>query len=64
MSEPDPLEKLLQEMADRLQTLWREAQDETSPLGELAALARATLVYYQERERASDRRSVGEQYPS
>lgn len=55
MSEPDPVETLLHEIADRLQALWHETRDETSPLGELAALARATLVYYQEREHAKNR---------
>ena len=47
----DQVEKSLQEIADRLLALWKETQDVTSPIGELAALAAATLVFYRERER-------------
>lgn len=48
---PDPIEHHLRDMADRLQAAWRNNQCLTCPLGELAALARATLIFYQEQQR-------------
>ena len=48
----DPVEKNLKDMADRLQTAWRNNQCLTCPLGELSALATATLIFYQEARKA------------
>lgn len=44
----DSIEKSLQDIADRLRTAWQNSQCLTCPLGELAALAVATLTFYQE----------------
>ena len=48
----DPIEKNLSDIALRLQTAWRNSQCLICPLGELAALAAATLTFYQESQRA------------
>ena len=53
----DPVESQLTDLAQRLRVAWQACEDRTSPLGELAALAAATLAFYQERERGRDRRS-------
>lgn len=44
----DVIEKNLKDMADRLWTAWQNNQCLTCPLGELSALATATLIFYQE----------------
>ena len=46
----DAIEIRLTELAEKLRAAWQVA-DVTSPLGELAALAAATLVFYQEHGR-------------
>ena len=48
----DPIETNLRDMALRLQTAWRNNQCLTCPLGELAALAAATLTFYQESQKS------------
>ena len=47
----DPIEKNLKDIADRLRTAWQNTQCLICPLGELAALAAATLTFYQEHRR-------------
>ena len=47
----DQIEKSLQEIESKLRTAWTLNQCLTCPLAELAALAAATLVFYQERQR-------------
>lgn len=44
----DQIEKALKEISDKLKTAWTTNQCLTCPLGELAALAAATLVFYRE----------------
>jgi hypothetical protein len=46
----DQIEEALAEIASTLKTAWTNNQCLTCPLGELAALAAATLVFYQERK--------------
>ena len=50
----DQIENSLTVIADRLRTAWQNSQCLTCPLGELAALAAATLTFYQEQHK-SDR---------
>ena len=47
----DPIEHALTEIESKLRAAWTLNQCLTCPLGELAALAAATLVFYQERQR-------------
>ena len=56
----DPVEAQLTDLARRLKVAWQACEDRTSPLGELAALAAATLTFYQERERGRERSSQPE----
>lgn len=44
----DQVEQNLKHIAERLQSAWTTSQCLTCPLGELAALAAATLTFYQE----------------
>ena len=44
----DQIERSLTDIADRLRTAWQNNQCLTCPLGELAALAAATLTFYRE----------------
>lgn len=44
----DAIERSLQDLSDSLTKAWREHPCETCPLGEMAALARATLQFYLE----------------
>ena len=59
----DQVELHLTVLEKALTKAWKECQDTTSPLGELAALAAATLVFYQERERRREHSSPPERYP-
>ena len=47
----DPIEARLIELAEGLKRAWQSCQDAASPLGYWAAVAAATLVFYQERGR-------------
>ena len=47
----DQIERSLKEIEAKLRAAWTLNQCLTCPLGELAALAAATLVFYQERQR-------------
>lgn len=42
------MEKQLQYLADQLAQAWKNNQCLTCPIGELAALAQATLAFYRE----------------
>ena len=44
----DPVEARLTELANGLKNAWKDCQDAASPLGYWAAVAAATLVFYQE----------------
>ena len=50
----DQVEKSLRDIAERLQTAWRNNQCLTCPLGELAALAMATWTFYREQHKPTD----------
>mgnify|MGYP001561691213 FL=1 len=50
----DQVEKSLRDIAERLQTAWRNNQCTTCPLGELAALAMATWVFYREQHKPKE----------
>ena len=58
----DPIEARLTELANGLKNAWKDCQDAASPLGYWAAVAAATLVFYQERERGRERSSPPERY--
>ena len=47
----DQIEKELTHLAAQLEAAWKASQCLTCPLGELAALAAATLVFYREQHR-------------
>ena len=47
----DQIEQSLKEIADKLTTAWKGNRCLVCPLGELAALASAALVFYQENRR-------------
>ena len=47
----DPIEKELTYLATRLKAAWKNNQCLTCPLGELSALAAATLTFYQEQKK-------------
>ena len=47
----DQIERSLTDIADRLRTAWQNNQCLTCPLGELAALAAATLTFYREQHK-------------
>ena len=47
----DPIEARLIELAEGLKRAWQGCSDAASPLGYWAAVAAATLVFYQERRR-------------
>lgn len=49
----DQIEEVLSEISGRLRTAWQNSQCRTCPLGELAALAAATLTFYQEQRKAA-----------
>ncbi len=48
---PDPIDRQLQTLADTLTKAWLEGGCQTCPLGEMAALAAATLAFYRGQER-------------
>lgn len=52
----DQIEVNLQDLAEKLTQAWHDSGDPTGPLAELAALATATLVYYQQDQRFAQRR--------
>ena len=50
----DQIEKSLREIAEKLSEAWRGNRCQTCPLGELAALAMATWVFYREQHKPKD----------
>ena len=51
MTGVDQIERELTHLAATLQAAWQKSQCLTCPLGELAALAAATLAFYQEQQK-------------
>lgn len=50
----DGIEESLATLAERLTEAWRAHEDSRCPLGELAALAAATLTFYRENRGRQD----------